>query len=294
MGKKSRRKGYRGEYQLVKKLREAELDAKRVPLSGQTEYAKGDVVVEGLVGEVKLRKDGFRQIYKWLENRDILFAKADRKEYLSIMRLETLIKILGGENNAMDEIQVFDGYVRLVRTDGTERQLAEIVRISYGKDENDLTDEDVERLIQLLLRNKHLSPFEFLSMVFKIKAPIFVARQWFRHRTGSYLEKSLRYTIAEPEFYAVNDEMEQYNQKAYEEYLRLIKHIRKEQARAILPMGTYTEFYWKIDLRNLMHFLELRLDKHAQYEIREYAKAIERLFEEKFPVIHKYWKERIV
>ena len=187
-------------------------------------------------------------------------------------------------------IKVFDGYVDLIRVDGTEQQLAEIVRISYGKDEQELTKEDKERIIKLLLKQGHLSPFEFLAMVFKVKAPIFVARQWFRHRTGSYLEKSLRYTTAKPEFYAVNGEMKKYYEKVFEEYLNLKKQMRKEQARAVLPMGLYTEFYWKIDLRNLMHFLELRLDKHAQYEIREYAKAVEHYFSEMFPTIHKYWK----
>ena len=94
MSESERRKGYRGEYNLVRKLKEHGLSAERVPLSGSTSFAKGDVVVEGLVGEVKWRKDGFKQIYKWLEGRDLLFLKADRKPYLVVMKLDEFMKLL--------------------------------------------------------------------------------------------------------------------------------------------------------------------------------------------------------
>ncbi len=98
MGKSQKRKGYRGEHNLVKLLKKAGLNAERVPLSGATEFAKGDVVVEGLVGEVKLRKDGFKQIYKWLDDKDLLFLKADRKPYLVVMELDEFMKLLIDRN----------------------------------------------------------------------------------------------------------------------------------------------------------------------------------------------------
>ena len=96
MGKAQRSKGYRGEYFLVKKLREAGLEAERVPLSGATGFKKGDIVVEGLTGEVKLRKNGFKMLYDWLDGNDFLKVKADRKEYLVVIPLELFIKLLKG------------------------------------------------------------------------------------------------------------------------------------------------------------------------------------------------------
>ena len=96
MGKSQRNKGYRGEYNLVRKLREAGLEAERVPLSGATDFKKGDIVVEGLTGEVKLRKNGFKMLYDWLEGNDFLAVKADRKEYLVVISLELFIKLLKG------------------------------------------------------------------------------------------------------------------------------------------------------------------------------------------------------
>lgn len=97
MGKSQRVKGYRGEYNLVKKLNEANIKALRVPLSGQTEFKKGDIVIEDkYTGEVKWRKEGFKEIYKWLENNDFLFLKADRKPYLVVMKLELFIKLMRG------------------------------------------------------------------------------------------------------------------------------------------------------------------------------------------------------
>ena len=96
MGKSQRNKGYRGEYNLVRKLREAGLEVERVPLSGATNFKKGDIVVEDLTGEVKLRKNGFKMLYDWLEGNDFLAVKADRKEYLVVIPLELFIKLLKG------------------------------------------------------------------------------------------------------------------------------------------------------------------------------------------------------
>ena len=103
MGKSERRKGYRGEYKLVKLLKEYGIDAKRIPLSGATEFQKGDVIVENYIGEVKWRKDGFKEIYKWLGDNDFLFIKADRKPYLVVMDIETFIELIGGGNGVDKE-----------------------------------------------------------------------------------------------------------------------------------------------------------------------------------------------
>lgn len=99
MGKKSRNKGYRGEHGLVTLLRESGLSAKRIPLSGATEFARGDIIVGGLTAEVKLRKNGFKELYKWIRDRDLLFVKADREPYLCVMRVELLITLLGGRGD---------------------------------------------------------------------------------------------------------------------------------------------------------------------------------------------------
>lgn len=94
MGKMQRNKGYRGEHNLVRILKESGIKAKRIPLSGATEFQKGDVQIQDFIAEVKLRKNGFKQIYKWLENSDILFIKADRKPYLAVIPLELLVDLL--------------------------------------------------------------------------------------------------------------------------------------------------------------------------------------------------------
>ncbi|MEM4546832.1 MAG: hypothetical protein QW328_08755 [Nitrososphaerota archaeon] len=102
MGKKSRNKGYRGEHELVCLLKRAGINAVRVPLSGATEFAKGDVIVERKVCEVKLRHDGFRELYKWLEEKDWLFLKADRKPYLVVMKIDDLIELLKGGSERVE------------------------------------------------------------------------------------------------------------------------------------------------------------------------------------------------
>lgn len=96
MGRKSRGKGYRGEYNLVQVFRKENLSAIRVPLSGATDFAKGDVVVEGMVGEVKMRRNGFKELYKWLANKDLLFLKADREDYLCVMPISKFMQLMKG------------------------------------------------------------------------------------------------------------------------------------------------------------------------------------------------------
>ena len=137
-----------------------------------------------------------------------------------------------------------------------------------------------------MYRNGHSTPFEKIVFEFKIKCPIFIARQWMRHRTGSYNELSARYSTLHPDFFYPMKNLHDMYSYPYEEFKKaydvayqtyesmLANNIRKEVARAVLPVGVYTEFYWRTDLHNLYHFLDLRASKHAQSEIQEYARAI--------------------
>ena len=194
-----------------------------------------------------------------------------------------------------------------------------------------------EKLVNYLMRHRHGSPFEHSYFTFRVKLPIFVAREWMRHRIGSFNEMSGRYVEFEPEFYIPDkwripaesnkqgsvfpdeaqlmfDEIikdvppnawsvERWNKyhsdrintlyenlhKEYRWMLRL--GIAKEMARMILPVGLYTEFYWTVNARSLMNFLNLRLGDDAQWEIREYAFAVQKFFLNKMPITHKAWLE---
>lgn len=156
------------------------------------------------------------------------------------------------------------GFVKLIKHMGDDDFICEAARLttnSQGKDN--------ERLIRYLMRNKHMSPFEFVEFVFHIKLPIFIARQLVRHRTASINERSGRYTVLEADCY------KGIGKTQFEVYWEeLSNEVPRETARLHLPLSTYTEMYWKMDLNNLLHFLELRLDKKAQSEMQEYAKAI--------------------
>lgn len=199
-------------------------------------------------------------------------------------------------------IQVLDkGFIDVIHVAGDDKTAVDAARISYKHTDN-LEDRilsyDDEKILTSLLKNKHLSPFEHSQMMFHVKSPIFVARQIFRHRTFSYSEASLRYTSKEIDFYVpelsnikskVNPENDLNSIKKvydiiYNEYEKMLNHgVQKELARTILPLGLYTEFYMTCDLRNLMHFLNLRADSHAQPETQQYAKAIAKCFKQFFP-----------
>jgi thymidylate synthase (FAD) len=174
--------------------------------------------------------------------------------------------------------------------------------VSYG--EGTKTFREDKGLIDYLLRNQHTSPFEQVSLTFHCKMPIFVARQWVRHRTAKLNEISGRYSVMKDEFYVpspeavsyqsddnkqgrsteeVSDEVRQRalenleagQKQAYSDYEALLEEgLARELARINLPLSLYTEWYWTIDLHNLFHFLQLRLDAHAQMEIRVYAEAL--------------------
>lgn len=202
------------------------------------------------------------------------------------------------------------GFVGLIETMGSDETIERAARVSYGKGTR--IKSDTRNLIRYLIRNQHTSPTEFGEVVLHVKLPIFVARQWMRHRTFSYNETSLRYSEAETETYIPTTEYIQRQSTAnkqgregtiedpnnfindinilnvhiFDTYNADIEEgISRELARINLPLSLYTEFYCKVDLNNLMRFLKLRMDPHAQMEIRDYANAICRLVKPKFPII---------
>jgi len=178
----------------------------------------------------------------------------------------------------------------------SDNQIAKIASICYGKEDC----QNTEALIKKLIEKNHTSVFEHAVFTFRIKAPIFVARQWFRHRMSSYTERSSRYTTVNELFYLPPDRLNNdmltnfINDSLFfhlQQYNKLISlGVPKEIARIILPQAQITEFYWTVNARSLMNFLKLRTDKHAQKEIRAYAETIEKLFAKEMPLTHKYWK----
>ncbi len=201
------------------------------------------------------------------------------------------------------EFKVLDrGFVRLVDYLGGDERIVQAARVSYGKGTKSVSED--KKLISYLLRNEHMSPFEQVVFTFHVKMPIFVARQWVRHRTARLNEISGRYSVMEDEFYVpgqgdiafqsasnkqgrseeevppeirrkVIELFRESYRDAYDRYERILgDNISREIARINLPLGLYTQMYWQMDLRNLLNFLKLRMDVHAQAEIREYAKTI--------------------
>ncbi len=194
------------------------------------------------------------------------------------------------------------GFIRLVDYMGGDARIVQAARVSYGEGTKSYRQD--KGLISYLLRNEHTSPFEQVIFTFHVKLPIFVARQWIRHRTARLNEISGRYSVMKEEFYIPADadiakqaknnkqgrdtrpvdpvEAEEIRQalirgqrEAYEKYEDLLnKDLAREIARVNLPLSLYTEWYWQIDLHNLFHFLKLRLDPHAQKEIRAYAEVM--------------------
>ena len=201
------------------------------------------------------------------------------------------------------EFPVLDkGFVRLVDYMGGDNRVVQAARVSYG--EGTKSRRDDAALIDHLLRNSHTSPFEQVILTFHVKLPIFVARQWIRHRTARLNEISGRYSVLKDEFYIpaqddialqstdnrqgrsaetlekeqadkVRNALAEGQAGAYAAYSSLINDgISRELARINLPLSIYTEWYWQIDLHNLFHFLKLRMDAHAQKEIRLYANVL--------------------
>ncbi len=194
------------------------------------------------------------------------------------------------------------GFVRLVDYMGSDQSIVQAARVSYGAGTKSVRED--RGLIRYLMRHEHTTPFEMVVLKFHIKAPIFVVRQWLRHRTASVNEESARYSIMREEFHeprwedvgyqskdnkqgrsseAVPSEiverflafLKQDRETAYEHYQGFLEdNIARELARIVLPLSVYTQFYWQMNLHNLFHFLRLRMDPHAQKEIRDYANQV--------------------
>jgi thymidylate synthase (FAD) len=194
-----------------------------------------------------------------------------------------------------------DGFVRVIDYMGSDEAIVQAARVSYGKGTKKVNED--RGLIRYLLRNRHTTPFEMCELKLHLRVPMDAWRQWIRHRTANVNEYSTRYSIAIDASQKTNigewriqskdnkqgsegfmpeeigkklseqeTELQNYAREIYQGRLNL--GVAREQARKDLPLSTYTEGYWKIDLHNLLHFLGLRMDLHAQYEIRAYANAI--------------------
>lgn len=227
-----------------------------------------------------------------------------------------MVSIIGRKIDVLDH-----GFVRVVDTMGDDSSIVQAARVSYG-DGTKTVREDAE-LINYLVRNWHTSPAEMLELKLHVKLPIFVARQWVRHRTANINEYSGRYSVMKDEFYIPESErvtlqstnnrqggdvaansddvawflngLSELCDKSYNFYQEAIdRGLARELARIGLPLNMYTEWYWKIDAHNLMRFLLLRMDSHAQYEIRVYAEAIGNLVEEWLPSLWSAFKTYIL
>lgn len=211
------------------------------------------------------------------------------------------------------------GMVRLVDHMGDDLSVVRAARVSYNAaPRNDGSD---EKLIKYLMENKHTSPFEQVVFTFEVRAPIFVFRQWHRHRTWSFNEISARYTELPEEFYVpaldkigtqsiknkqmrdskrnmmddyIQTIMKESNQRSFVEYKRMLDAgCPRELARGVLPLGTYSKMFATVDLHNLFHFLRLRLHEHSQYEIRVYAEAMLDLIRPYVPVCVAAFEETL-
>jgi thymidylate synthase (FAD) len=223
-----------------------------------------------------------------------------------------------------EEIKVLDhGLVRLVEHMGSDLSIVRNARVSYDAEWRAGEDEGKdEKLLNYLIKNKHTSPFESCVFTFEVKAPIFVLRQWHRHRTWSFNEISARYAELPEEFYVpelgqittqsadnkqmrtsivntnaawVQGALRMQNREAFVTYRDMLSNgCPRELARTVLPVGTYSHMFATVDLHNLMHFLKLRLHEHSQYEIRVYAEAMLKLIEPIVPYSVAAFKKHIL
>ena len=213
------------------------------------------------------------------------------------------------------EIIILDhGFIRVIDYMGNDAAIVQAARVSYGKGTKTVSED--AGLINYLMRHRHTTPFEMCEIKLHVKLPIFVARQWIRHRTGSFNEYSARYSILDNEFYipssstlgkqssvnkqgrdqpvfskydthVVRQMIKDHSERSYNIYETLLNEgslgLARELARMVLPLNFYSQWYWKVDLKNLLDFLNLRTDPHAQYEIRVYAEQIEKILEPMAP-----------
>ena len=209
------------------------------------------------------------------------------------------------------------GFVRVIDYMGDDSAIVQAARVSYGAGTKHVSND--EGLIRYLMRHWHSTPFEMCEVKFHVKLPVFVARQWIRHRTANVNEYSARYSILDREFYipapehlaaqsTVNNQgrgavlegaeaarvlemLKADADRAYDNYETMLSQdgqqgLARELARMNLPANVYTQWYWKVDLHNLFHFLRLRADAHAQYEIRVYAELMSQLVADWVPIAY--------
>ncbi len=218
------------------------------------------------------------------------------------------------------------GFIRVIDYMGDDAAIVQAARVSYGKGTKKVNED--AGLINYLLRHRHSTPFEMCEIKFHVKLPIFIARQWIRHRTANVNEYSARYSILDREFYIpaanqlaaqstsnrqgrgdlvegaeakrVFDLLKKDSEQVYDHYIEMLnedengqpikpdsKGLARELARMNLTLNYYTQWYWKVDLHNFMHFLSLRADAHAQYEIRVYAEAMLEVFKRWLPITYE-------
>ncbi len=241
------------------------------------------------------------------------------REFEEIKRptVEAVEAMLGKPFKVLD-----DGFVRVVDYMGSDASIVQAARVSYGKGTKKRHQD--RGLIRYLMRHKHTTPFEMCEIKFHVRVPMDTWRQWIRHRTANVNEYSTRYSIAIDAAYETSPDswrlqavsnrqgsegfldteqgaklsvkekqLHELSRQIYEE--RLQSGVAREQARKDLPLCTYTEAYWKIDLHNLLHFLRLRMDEHAQYEIRQYAKIIgEKIVSRWVPLVWEAFQDYVL
>ncbi len=259
------------------------------------------------------------------EDRDALIAAQSMSATTKRATVPALEEIL------YEPLPVLDhGFIRVVDYMGDDAAIVQAARVSYGKGTRQASQD--EGLIRYLMRHRHTSPFEMCEIKLHVKLPMFIARQWIRHRTANVNEYSARYSILDKEFYvpaadqlavqssinnqgrgeAINrndaekilDLMKGDAAQAFNSYEQLINSdadgkpvdaerpaLARELARIGLPLSTYTQWYWKTDLHNLFHFMALRADSHAQYEIRVYADVIRDIANRWVPLASKAFED---
>jgi thymidylate synthase (FAD) len=217
-------------------------------------------------------------------------------------------------------IELLDhGFVRLDAAMADDLSVVNGARVSFARRKTEM-DESDEALIRFLMRDRHGSPFEHNAFRFHVRCPLFVAREWFRHRVGSFNEFSLRYAKASDDFYIpeaedvrsqvgkpgaysfepvgaelaehTREKLQEIYETAFAAYEELVEAgVARELARSVLPVGAYTQFYWTVNARSLMNFVSLRNSQFAQLEIRRYAEAVETFFAEAMPVTYASFVE---
>lgn len=248
----------------------------------------------------------------------LLDAAKQKKETTTMARIN-----VPAADAMLDEvIPVLDkGFVRMIDYMGGDARIVQAARISYGAGTKTVNED--RGLINYLMRNDHGTPFEKVRFEYHVKAPLFIARQWMRHRMGSFNELSARYSVMKDDFYepapeqvrgqgSKNKQVGDVNLEhgiecaaaltfrnapadCYADYVALTQDgVSREQARMLLPVSLYTEFYWTVDLRNLFGFLRLRLDLHAQKEIRDYAEALAVCARAVAPMAYEAFEEHVL